>query len=143
MSLKEQINADFLAAYKNKEMAKKNFLGVLKGSIQTNEGKQIESTDENVLKTLKSLEKGLLETISAKEKLGQSTEQERQELSYLSVYLPALMSETEVRGIVQELVSRPNINKNQGFLMGTFNKEQKGNAFDNKMVSQLIQEAIS
>ena len=39
MSLKEQINADFLAAYKNKEMAKKNFLGVLKGSIQTKEGK--------------------------------------------------------------------------------------------------------
>ena len=53
------------------------------------------------------------------------------------------MSEAEVRSIVQELVSRPNINKNQGFLMGTFNKEQKGNAFDNKMVSQLIQEAIS
>jgi len=139
MSLKIQIEKDFMNAYKAKEMAKKNFLGVLKGAIQNQEGKQIESTDENVLKIIKSLEKGLTETITAKEKLGQSAEIEKLELSYLGVYLPTLMTELEIKSVVQEILSRPSINLNQGFLMGLFNKEQKGKSFDNKLVSQIIQ----
>ena len=34
MLLKEKINKDFMEAFKNKEMDKKNFLGLLKGEIQ-------------------------------------------------------------------------------------------------------------
>jgi hypothetical protein len=37
-------------------MVKKKFY-VLKGSIETNEGKGVESNDENVLKLIKSLER--------------------------------------------------------------------------------------
>ena len=33
MTLSEQINAEFMIAFKNKEMEKKNFLGVVKGKI--------------------------------------------------------------------------------------------------------------
>jgi hypothetical protein len=53
-------------------MDKKNFLGVLKGAIQTQEGKQIESTDENVLKVIKAFEKGITETIEGKKKIGKT-----------------------------------------------------------------------
>jgi uncharacterized protein YqeY len=143
MILKEKINADFMEAYKSKDMEKKNFLGVLKGAIQTQEGKQIESTDENVLKVIKALENGIVETIESKIKIGQDTIKSELELSYLKPYMPTLMSEDEIRSIVKEIVSREGINKNQGFLMGMFNKEQKGKAFDNKAVSKIINEELA
>lgn len=143
MTLKEKINADFMEVYKAKNFEKKNFLGVLKGAIQTQEGKLIESTDENVLKIVKSFEKGISETIEAKKKLGQEIAEQTAELSYLQPYLPTLMSEEEVRSIVKEILSREGVNKNQGFLMGMFNKEQKGKAFDNKLVSQIIQTELT
>jgi uncharacterized protein YqeY len=102
----------------------------------------IESTDENVLKVIKSLEKSIKETLTAKVKLNESTHQQEMELSYLEPYMPKLMSEDEVRALVSEIISRPNVNKNVGFLMGTFNKENAGKSFDNKMVSTIIQESI-
>ena len=143
MTLKERINTDFMESYKARDLVKKNFLGVLKGAIQTQEGKQIESTDENVLKVIKSLEKGLIETIDAKTKLGQTSDVESNELTYLQPYLPVLMGEDEIRSIINEIFTREGINKNQGFLMGTFNKEQKGKAFDNKIVSKIINEQLT
>jgi uncharacterized protein YqeY len=124
-------------------MEKKNFLGVLKGALQTQEGKQIESTDENVLKVIKSFEKGINETIEGKIKLQLDIEEQKLELSYLQPYLPTLMGEDEIRLIVKEIVSREDINKNQGFLMGLFNKEQKGKAFDNKTVSKIINKELA
>lgn len=142
MNLKEKINSDFVSAYKLKDMDKKNFLGVLKGAIQTQEGKMIESTDENVLKVVKSFEKSIKETKDAKIKMGESTEQQDMELSYIESYLPKLMSENEVETILVEMMSRDGVNKNVGFLMGLFNKENAGKAFDNKMVSSLIQKHL-
>lgn len=138
MTLKEQISADFMEAYKAKDMDKKNFLGVLKGAIQTQEGNMVPSTDENVLKVVKSFEKSIKQTIEAKVKLDESTLQQEMELSYLETYLPKLMSESEISSILDEILARPNINKNIGYLMGTFNKENNGKAFDNKLVSTLI-----
>jgi uncharacterized protein YqeY len=142
MTLKEKINADFMEAYKSKDMEKKNFLGVLKGAIQTQEGKQIESTDENVLKVIKAFEKGINETIESKTKIGEDVSQQLVEKKYLEVYLPTLMSDDEIRSIVKEFLSREGITKNQGFLMGLFNKEQKGKGFDNKTVSKIITEEL-
>jgi len=143
MNLKERINADFMEAYKAKDMEKKNFLGVLKGAIQTQEGKMVESTDENVMKVIKAFEKGIKETLEGKTKLGENVDQQNLELSYIKVYLPTLMSDDEVRGIVKEMLSREGINKNQGFLMGMFNKEQNGKGFDNKVVSKIIMEELA
>jgi len=143
MSLKEQINADFVEAYKARNMEKKNFLGVLKGAIQNQEGKLIESTDENVLKLVKSFEKAVNETLEAKTKLGDVVEQQKAELIYLMPYLPTLMSVDEIRLIIKELLTRENLNKNIGFLMGVFNLEQKGKGFDNKSVLQIIKEEMA
>ena len=142
MTLKEQIDNDFKEAYKARNMAKKTFLGVVKGAIQTQEGNMVHSTDENVLKIVKKFEKSINEMITSKIKLGHSVEDEKLELEYIQPYLPQLMGEDEIRAIVKELVSRPDINKNQGVLMGTFNREQKGKAFDNKTVSKIITESL-
>jgi hypothetical protein len=75
-------------------------------------------------------------------KIGDDVSQQLMEKKYLEVYMPALMSEEEIRVVVREFLSRENITRNQGFLMGLFNKEQKGKGFDNKMVSKIITEEL-
>ncbi len=142
MLLKERINADYLEAYKAKDMLKKNFLSVLKGSIQTNIGKGIEASDENVLKAIKSMEKGVIENIEGRKQSGLDISEQELELSYLKPYQPILMSEDEIRVIIKDLINN-STNKNLGFLMGTFNKQNTGKAFDNNTVSKIIKEEIA
>jgi len=126
MTLKEQINADFITAFKAKEMTKKNFLGLLKGEIQNSELRGIASTDENVLSILKKMEKSLKQT-NTSESLG--------ELEYLNPYLPQLMSGEEILSIIKQL--RESGLTSVGQIMGAFNKDYKGKA-DNSLVSKLI-----
>lgn len=134
-NLKEQINKDFLVAFKAKEMVKKNFLGVIKGEIQTSEGRENwEATDENVLKILKKTEKGL------KENIDKGVEGAEAELKMLSPYLPELMSEEKIKEIVTELVK--NGSDNIGLIMKEFNINYKGKA-DNKIVKDVAVEILN
>jgi uncharacterized protein YqeY len=142
MTLKERINADFLEAFKSGNRTKKDFLGVIKGTIQTNEGKLIESTDENVLKILKSIEKGIVETLEGNKKIGADASEQEAELSFIAPYLPKLMGEDVIRERVRLIIIESG-NKNIGVLMGMFNKQNAGQAFDNKVVSQIIKEEIA
>ena len=142
MTIKEQISADFLVAYKEKDMVKKNFLGVVKGAIDTNAGKGLQPTDENVLKVIKSIEKGVNETIENLKKEGLDTSVQEKELSYLKPYQPTLMSEDELRSLAKDIVAKAE-HKNIGFLMGTFNKENHGKAFDNRTVNNIFKELIA
>ena len=130
MTLKEQINKDFMEAFKNKETEKKNFLGVIKGEIQTSEGRGVESTDENVLGILKKVEKSLKQT---------NTEKANVELGYLEPYLPKMMSKEDVKKVVHTLIKGGA--SNIGMVMGQFNKNYKGKA-DNKVVSEVAKELI-
>ena len=82
MTLKERINADFMIAFKAKEMERKNFLGVVKGEIQNEEGRGSTATDEVVLSILKKIEKSLIQT---------NTEESLGELEYIKPYLPKMM----------------------------------------------------
>lgn len=132
--LKEQINKDFLVAFKAKEMGKKNFLGVIKGEIQNEEGRGVESTDENVLKVLKKIEKSL------KENIEKGIPGALEELEIIKPYLPQLMSEEDVRKIVSELIAGGS--NNIGLIMKVFNSEYKGKA-DNKMVKTISEEILT
>lgn len=130
MSLREQINAEFMLAFKNKEMEKKNFLGVLKGEIQNEEGRGVNVTDEVVISILKKMEKSLTQT---------NTDESLKELEYIKPYLPTLMDETLIRSIIN---SYKNTGMNNvGQMMGSFNKEYKGKA-DNALVSKIVKEVL-
>jgi len=137
----DKLKLDFLNAYKNKDMFKKNFLSVLKGVVENNIGKNIEPTDENVLKVIKTIEKNIIENINSRKKINLDTTEQELELSYLTQYLPTLMSEDAIRTIVKEMVSKTD-NKNLGSLMGVFNKENKDKSFDNKTVQKIIKEEL-
>lgn len=131
MSLREQINADFMLAFKNKEMEKKNFLGVVKGEIQNEEGRGVKVTDEVVISILKKMEKSLTQT---------NTEESLKELEYIKPYLPTLMDETMIRSIINSY-KNDGMN-NVGQMMGSFNKDYKGKA-DNALVSKIVKEVLS
>ena len=131
MSLKEKISADFMTAFKAKDMDRKNFLGVVKGEIQNEEGRGTVATDDVVLGILRKMEKSLTQT-NTPESLG--------ELEYIKPYLPQLMGEDQIRTILADYKS--NGLDNMCALMGTFNKEHKGLA-DNKLVYTIIKEILS
>jgi uncharacterized protein YqeY len=131
MTLKERINADFMIAFKNREMEKKNFLGVVKGEIQNEEGRSGIASDEVVLGILKKIEKSLTQT---------NTEQSLKELDYIKPYLPQMMSESLVREKVKTYINSGL--SNMGQIMGEFNKNYKG-LVDNKMLSEIAKEYLS
>lgn len=131
MTLKERINADFIEAFKAKDMAKKTFLGILKGEIQNEEGRGTVSTDESVLNIIKKMEKSLKTT---------NTPESMSELEFIKPYLPILMGEERIREILMGYKS--NGLTNMGQMMGEFNKSFKGMA-DNKLVSEIIKEILA
>lgn len=131
MTIKEQINADFMTAFKAKDMTKKNFLSVLKGEIQLAESKEGYKGEETVLGIVNKMKKSL-ESFT--------TEDSARELAYLEPYLPKLMTESEVREAVQLIIVGTG-EKNMGKVMGYFNKEYSGKA-DNKMVSQIVKQEL-
>jgi uncharacterized protein YqeY len=111
MSLKAKINADYLSAFKNKDVVTKNLLSVIKGEHQTlekNTGVDNISDDE-VTKILNKNVKSLKETISLMNE-GASKELTKKELEILESYLPKQMSEDEIRVKITELIENGEAN---------------------------------
>ena len=134
MTLKEQINADFMTAFKGKNAIAKGILSVVKGEIQTVE-KNVGTdnlSDGEVTKILTKTVKSLKETITLS-----NDEKSKVELSVIEVYLPTQMSKEEVTAKVTELV-------NSGITqIGAIMKEFASLPADKKMVSESIKELIN
>jgi uncharacterized protein YqeY len=130
--IKEQINKDYMTAFKSKNTVAKNLLSVVKGEIQTIEKNTgVENmSDEDVLKILKKTSKSLKEMVAT------GNVQAQEELSIIESYLPKQMSKEEVAGKVTELV-------NSGITQtGAIMKEFATLPADKKMVSEVIKETI-
>lgn len=128
MNLREKINQDFLAAYKEKNMHKKTFLGVIKGEIDNLQGKGTEINYDSIMDILKTMEKSLKLT---------NNEQSLLELEYLKPYLPKMLSEDEIIEIIVGL-------KEKGItsikdVMIYFNGNYKG-LVDNSVVAKIVKE---
>ena len=131
MTLKERIHTDFMEAFKAKDMVRKNFLGILKGEIQNEEGRGTVATDVVVMRILRKMEKSLKQT---------NTTESLAELEYIKPYLPEMMSETRIRSIIRTF-KKDGI-EDVGKMMGVFNKEYKGQA-DNALVSKIVKEVLA
>ena len=131
MSLIEQINQDFMIAYKAKEMQKKDFLGVLKTEV-TKETKIPEDT--YIVSKIKSMIKNAAATNSLTE----------DELTILNKYLPAQMDEETLRQIINEQVINNGYSdmKDMGKIMGYLKNNYDGQ-YDGGLVSKLIKETLS
>ena len=130
--IKEQINKDYMIAFKAKNTVAKNLLSVVKGEIQTIEKNTgVENmSDEDVLKILTKTSKSLKEMVAT------GNEQAKEELSIIEAYLPKQMSKEEVVAKVTELV-------NSGITqIGAIMKEFASLPADKKLVSESIKEIV-
>jgi uncharacterized protein YqeY len=130
--IKEQINKDYMTAFKMKNTVAKNLLSVVKGEIQTQEKNTgVENmSDEDVLKILTKTSKSLKEMVAG------GNEQAKIELEIVEAYLPKQMSVEEVTQKVTEIVNSGITN------IGAIMKEFAQLPADKKMVSEVIKEIV-
>jgi len=101
MKLKEKINADYMLAFKSKNVVAKNVLSVIKGDVQLMEKNQMVETlsDEEVIKILNKSVKSLKETNASF-----PSAQTAEELSIVEAYLPKQMSEDDIKLHIKDLI---------------------------------------
>lgn len=134
MELKAKINADYLTAFKTKNVIAKNVLSVIKGEIQTiekNTGSE-NLSDEEVIKILNKTAKSLKETINLS-----NDEKSKLELEIVEGYLPKQMSDEEIISKIKEVIATGSTN------IGMIMKEFAALPADKKKVSELAKNALS
>lgn len=115
MTLVDQINSDYMVAFKAKDQVSKRLLSTIKGAIQTEDKNSGSSgvSDADVIKILTKFEKSL------KVIYDNSPDPEvTKELEILRSYLPKQMGEDEMEAKVDELIS--NGANNIGMIMKGF-----------------------
>lgn len=139
--IKEQINKDYMTAFKAKNVVEKNLLSVVKAEIQTVEKNTgVDNlSDEEVLKILTKTSKSLKETIKSLSPIdgkGEDIVQACVELAIIEAYLPKQMSKEEITQKVTEIVNSGVTN------IGAIMKEFSQFPADKKVVSEVIKEIL-
>jgi uncharacterized protein YqeY len=132
MNLIEQINADFMTAYKESKTDEakkevKNFLGVLKTEV-TRETKK--PNDAYVIGKIKSMIKNAADTNSLSET----------ELAILDKYLPSQMDEAKLTEVITGFLSE-NEGANIGQVMGFLKTEYAGQ-YDGRLASEVVKKLV-
>ncbi len=147
MSLKEQIQKDFIEAMKAREEIKKGTLSMLKAAIMKWEvdGEKKEANDEAVLQIIQKEVKQRKDSAQAFRDGGkiEMAEKEEAEMKVLNKYLPEQLSEEEARKKINEILSSNNISSKaeMGKAMGLVMKELKGLA-DGGMINKIVNENL-
>ena len=131
MNLIEMVNADFMSAYKEKNMEKKDFLGVLKTEV-TKETKTPD--DMYVIGKIKSMIKNAESTNSLSET----------ELEILNGYLPKQLTEEEIKTFILNIITDNGFSggKDMGKVMGMVSKQLGGQA-DGKTISGIVRAKLT
>lgn len=128
MTLKQQIQKDYLDAFKSKNVIVKNLLSVIKGEIQTIEKNtgNTDLSDDEIIKILNKTAKSLKEMVTS------GSETASAELQIIENYLPKQMSKEEITTKIKELLS-------QGMTqLGQIMKEFSTLPADKKLVSEVF-----
>lgn len=147
MTIKEQINADFIAAYKAHDEIRVSVLRMTKSSIQNAEiAKKETLNDSDIVAVLKKEIKQRKDSIAAYKDAGrnESAAQEEKEMEILSSYLPSQMSEEEIRKIAVDKISQLNASgmQDMGKVIGAI-MQKHGDSVDGGMVSRIVKELLS
>jgi uncharacterized protein YqeY len=148
MSLAEKIDADFKAAFKAGDTAKKEVLNLVRSALSNFRisKKKDTLTDDDVMSVL-SRELKQRNDSAAEYRKGGAEEQakaEEAEAAILATYLPAQMSDEDVQKVVDETLKKMNVTdpKEMGKVMGALSKELKGKA-DLKKVNEIVRQKLS
>ncbi|MCX6350364.1 MAG: GatB/YqeY domain-containing protein [Bacteroidetes bacterium] len=149
MSLFEQINEDLKQAMKSKnEVALRALRGIKSALLlaKTEKGGNDEVSEEAGLKILQKLAKQRKESLEiyTTQNRPDLAKDEELELTVIEKYLPAQMSEADVKEIIKNLIAQAGITSaaEMGKIMPLAMKELAGKA-DGKLISTLIKELLS
>ncbi len=151
MSVKDQIFADLKEAMKAKDQDKLRVLRSLKAKLMEAEiserkGGEASLSDQSAIQVITKAAKQRKESIDQFTKGGREdlVANEELELAIIEAYLPELMSEDEVRKIVQDKIAAVGATgpQDMGKVMGPLMGQLRGKA-DGSLVSQLVKEALA
>ncbi|WP_232695371.1 GatB/YqeY domain-containing protein [Brevibacillus daliensis] len=146
MSVMEQLNQDMKQAMKDKAVLKLSVIRMVKATIQNEEiklGRQL--SDDDVLTILTRELKQRRDSLHEFEKAGREdlATKTRDEMDILISYMPAQLSEEEIRQIVREAVVSVGATskKEMGKVMGAIMPKVKGKA-DGKVIQRIVSEEL-
>lgn len=149
MTLTEQINNDIKDAMRAREKSKLEALRAVKSALllaATSSGADAELSEEDGIKLLQKQVKQRKEAADAYNSQGRKdlAQDELDQAAYIEVYLPAQMSEEDVRSIIEGIVTQTGAKsmKDMGKVMGMASGKLAGKA-DNKLVSQIVKSLLS
>ena len=142
MTLKEKLQEEMKVALKNKSQPKLSVIRLVKAAITNLEiDRGHELDDSEVIEVLAKEAKQRKDAIIEYEKAGRNdiVESLKMELQILQEYLPAQLSEEELKAIVQEIIDSVGATskKDMGKVMAALMPKVKGRA-DGKVVNQLV-----
>lgn len=147
MNLEEKINADIKVAMLSKEKDKLNALRAIKSELlllKTNKNAS-DITEDVEIKILQRLIKQRKESADTYKNQNRDDlyKEEIIQAEMISTYLPAQLSEEEVKQIIAKIIAQENINeiKEMGKIMGIASKALAGKA-ENKLISDIIKQLL-
>ena len=143
----EQIDTDLKQALRSGDKLRVNTLRGLKSAIKYAEIEAGGELDEQqVVGVIAKQAKQRRDSIAEFEKAGRTdlVEQEAAELAIIEQYLPAQMSEAEIRAKAQDVISELGVTdmKGMGLVMKRLMPELQGQA-DGKVVSDVVRQLLS
>lgn len=147
MGLAERLDADMKQAMKGKDKVRLSTIRLIRTAIKNAEiDQKITLTDDDILTVLNRELKQRRDSLQAFKDAGRSDliDQVQQEISVLQDYLPAQLSEEEVREIVVSTIAEVGASskKDMGKVMGALMPKVQGRA-DGKLINQLVQSHLS
>ena len=149
MSLTDQINSDLKEAMKAKDTVRLTALRSIKSQLllaATEKGADGESSDDAGIKMLQKLVKQRKESAELYKSQGREdlVEPELAEAAIIEKYLPAQLTEDELKPILQAIVEKVGASgpQDMGKVMGMASKELAGKA-DGKTISTIVRQLLN
>ena len=146
MSLKDQLKEDMKAAMKAREEGKiaLSVIRMVNSAIKNTEiNDKIELDDNSVLGILAKEMKTRQDSLTEFEKAGREDliSHVKEEMAVLQKYMPAQMTEDEIRDVVKKAIAECGDNVNMGNVMKHVMPHTKGRA-DGKLVTTIVKELL-
>jgi uncharacterized protein len=147
--LKDQIQKDYISAFKAKNRLAMDTLGMLKSAIQYVEveakAKGIELNEQDLIKIIQAEAKKRKEAIDSFTKAGrlESVEEEKKQLDILSAYLPEPMNQDDIKAIILTAIASVSASGMDDFgkVMKLVSQELKGKA-DGGLIKTMVEELL-
>ena len=146
MSLKDQLKEDMKAAMKAREEGKiaLSVIRMVNSAIKNTEiNDKVELDDNGVLGILAKEMKTRQDSLTEFEKAGREDliSHVKDEIAVLQKYMPAQMTEDEIRDVVKKAIAECGDNVNMGNVMKRVMPDTKGRA-DGKLVNTIVKELL-